>query len=63
MLERGGGEVTRIEHKKDILAVLVSILSKDDDLMPDDIDPDGDDGKRWQAARDELVEEFDRRAR
>lgn len=55
--------MTRSQHKKDILAVLVSFLSKDDDLMPDDIDPDGDDGRRWRAARDELIEEFDRRAR
>jgi len=53
--------MTKPEHKKDILAVLVGILSKDDDLMPDDIAPA--DGLRWRSARDELVEEFDRRAR
>lgn len=54
--------MTKAQHGKDLLAVLALILLKDDDLMHDEIDPDGDDAKRWQAARDELVDEFERRA-
>ena len=52
----------RAQHKRNILRDLATILDKDDDLMHDEIDPDGRDGKAWQAARDELVEEFERRA-
>lgn len=55
--------MTRAEHKRQILRDLATILDKDDDLMLDETDPDGADGKRWQSARDELVAEFDRRAR
>jgi hypothetical protein len=54
--------VTRAEHKRDILLALAMILGKDDDLMPDEIDPDSSDCKRWEAARDELVMEFERRS-
>ena len=54
--------MTRADHKRGILRALSMIILEDDDLMPDEIDPDGPEGKRWQAARDELVAEFDRRA-
>ena len=54
--------MTRADHKRAILLALSMLLGKDDDLMPDEIDPDGPEGSRWQAARDELVAEFDRRA-
>ena len=54
--------MTRAEHKRSILRDLAAIIDKDDELMPIEIDADGRDGKSWQAARDELVEEFERRA-
>lgn len=54
--------MTRADHKRSILLALSMIIGKDDDLMPDEIDPDSAEGRRWQAARDELVAEFDRRA-
>jgi hypothetical protein len=57
-----GDRVTRAQHKRNILRDLAAILGKDDDLMPNEIDDESRDGKAWQAARDELVEEFERRA-
>ena len=55
--------MTRAEHKRQILRDIATILEKDNDLMPDEIDPDGSDAGRWEAARDELAAEFFRRAR
>jgi hypothetical protein len=54
--------VTRAEHKRALLRDIAAIISKDDDLMPSEIDDESRDGKAWQAARDELVDEFERRA-
>ncbi len=54
--------MTRSEHKRALLRDLAAIIHKDDDLMPEEVDIDGLDGKRWAAARDELVVEFERRA-
>lgn len=39
------------------------IITKDDDLMPDDLDLEGPDYKAWDAARNELAKEFSRRSR
>jgi hypothetical protein len=54
--------MTRDEHKRQILRDLATILAKDDDLMLEEIDPNGREARSWQAARDELVAEFERRA-
>ena len=55
--------MTRAEHKRQILRDIATILEKDNDLMPDEIDPDSPEAKRWEAARDALSAEFFRRAR
>lgn len=54
--------MTKAQHKRNLFRDLASIIGKDDDLMPAEFDDDSRDGKSWQAARDELVEEFERRA-
>lgn len=55
--------MTCAEHKRQILRDIATILEKDNDLMPDEIDPDSPEAKRWEAARDALSAEFFRRAR
>lgn len=55
--------MTRHQHKKNLLRDIAAIIGKDDDLMPSEFEDDNRDGKSWQAARDELVEEFEKRAR
>lgn len=47
-------------HKKRLLQALAVVLSKDDDFRRDD-NLEGPDYERWNAARNELVEEFERR--
>jgi hypothetical protein len=54
--------MTRSEWKRDLLGALAAVLEKDDDFCPDHVDPDSKDCERWGKARDELVEEFRRRA-
>ena len=48
-------------HKKRLLQALAVILSKDDDFRHDEDPLEGPDYERWDAARNELVEEFERR--
>lgn len=54
----------RADAKRDLLKVLAVILSKDDDLFPDDLELDVESKpyQKWDAARNDLVEEFERRA-
>lgn len=54
---------SRDEHKRRLLQALAVILSKDDDLRHDEDSLEGPDYERWDAAHNELVEEFDRRGR
>ena len=52
---------SRDEHKRRLLQALAVILSKDDDLRRDEDPLEGPDYERWDAARNELVVEFERR--
>jgi hypothetical protein len=53
---------TKAHHKAALLRDLATIIGKDDDLMPSEIEDTSPDGQRWIAGRDELVAEFERRA-
>lgn len=55
--------MTKRQAKRHWLLALEMIITKDDDLMPDELDLDGPDYKAWDAARNELAREFARRSR
>lgn len=46
--------------KKELRQSLVVLLQKDDDLIPDEVDPDSREYKSWDAARNELIKELSR---
>ena len=55
--------MTKQQAKKCLLRDLATILNKDDDLVPDDVDLDNPrEYGPWRAALDELIEEFERRS-
>lgn len=54
--------MTKKEAKRQWLQALEMIITKDDDLMPDDLDLDGPEYKAWDRARNELADEFRRRS-
>lgn len=49
--------------KKALLLLLSQILFKDDDLFPFELDDSGPEYDAWDKARNELVSEFERRAK
>lgn len=53
----------KASHKRQILQDLSTILFGNDDLAPDEVGYEGPDYDRWSAARNELVNEFERRSR
>lgn len=55
--------MTKREAKRQWLRALEMPITKDDDLMPDELDLDGPDYKAWDSARNELAAEFYRRAK
>lgn len=52
---------SRETHKKRLLQALATVLAKDDDFRRDEDSLEGPDYERWDAARNELVAEFERR--
>lgn len=56
--------MTKSEHKRALLRDLAVIIHINDDLCPEEFFGDDDpEYKKWDEARNELVEEFERRAK
>lgn len=54
--------MTKRRAKRELLQALSDLLDKDDDLIPDEVADEGREYDTWDAARNELSEEFRRRA-
>ncbi len=54
--------MTKREAKRRLLADIALILVKDDDLFPSDVHDGSADYRAYDAAREELAAEFERRA-
>lgn len=54
--------VTKRRAKRALLRDLAAILNKDDDLIPNEYDDEGPEYNAYDDARNELIDEFERRA-
>lgn len=53
-------QVSKDNHKKRLFQALAVVFSKDDDFRRDEDLSEGPDYECWDAARNELFEEFER---
>lgn len=53
--------MTKAQAKKDLLRVILIDLTYSDDMIPHDLPDPSPERRAYERARDELVEEFERR--